>query len=247
GVASCKTYYGDPSTCVLDNSNACEITGLTCESGYTSTTWGEWLQANMALLAQNLANGVTCSPSEVGGCNNGELAAGEGKTIFDEPINGFNGLTYIMACSDISADANNVNTMLSSKDSMTQGQITGKYCWLRTSKIDNINVRNSQWVFYSEHASAQECAEECAFAVNIPNPENYMTASIMSDANEIFCAANAITINWTDADSEDISANNAGSTFYGGNVRTPVKATTKPGQRFKGWRFVAPTPVQVGE
>ncbi|MBR5904184.1 MAG: hypothetical protein IKZ49_01465, partial [Alphaproteobacteria bacterium] len=247
GVASCKTYYGDPSTCVLDNSNACEITGLTCESGYTSTTWGEWLQANINLMSQYLGRAVGCDLDGFGYyCDHG-YEPGEFKVLYDEPINGFNGLTYIMACSDISADANNVNTMLSSKDSMTQGQATGKYCWLRINKVDNIETKTTQWFFMSEHESAQECAENCGDMSYVQNPTNYITAIAMSMANERFCAANAITINWTDADSEDISANNAGSTFYGGNVRTPVKAATKPGQRFKGWRFVAPTPVQVGE
>ena len=34
GSASCKTYYGDTSTCVLDTANACEITDITCATGY---------------------------------------------------------------------------------------------------------------------------------------------------------------------------------------------------------------------
>ncbi|MBR5904513.1 MAG: hypothetical protein IKZ49_03200, partial [Alphaproteobacteria bacterium] len=66
-------------------------------------------------------------------------------------------------------------------------------------------------------------------------------------ASPAMCEANTITINWTDASSADISANNAGVATYGEDVRTPVKATTKPGQRFKGWRFVAPTSVSVGQ
>ena len=75
-----------------------------------------------------------------------------------------------------------------------------------------------------------------------------VTSSILSLFGSIdyMCDGNAITINWTDADSEDITTNNAGKARYGEDVRTPVKATTKPGQRFKGWRFVNPTSVQVG-
>ena len=34
GSASCKTYYGDQTTCVLDTANACEITDITCATGY---------------------------------------------------------------------------------------------------------------------------------------------------------------------------------------------------------------------
>lgn len=248
GNASCKTYYSDTNTCILDNENACQITGLTCEQGYTPTTYGEWMQANMDLLSEYIARGHTCSPSQTDGCDGGtyELEAGEGKNIFDYPINGFNGTTYIMACSDISADANDVNTMLSPTESMYQGQITGKYCWIRGSKIDDIEIKSSKWIFYSEHESAEECARECAYASNIPNPENYMIAMIMSAQNERFCAANAITINWSNVDPEYAGQNNEGTTFYGGNVRTPVKAQTIKGKTFKGWRFSKPTQTTTG-
>lgn len=246
--ADCKTYYSDTNTCILDNENACQITGLTCEQGYTPTTYGEWAQANMDLLSEYIARGHTCSPSQTNGCDGGtyELEAGEGKVVFDYPINGFNGITYIMACSDISADANDVDTMLSPIESMQQGQTTGKYCWLRNSKIDDIETKSSKWVFYSEHESAEECARECAYAINIPNPENYMIATIMSMQNERFCAANAITINWSDVDPEYAGQNNEGTTFYGGNVRTPVKAQTIKGKTFKGWRFSKPTQTTTG-
>jgi hypothetical protein len=54
------------------------------------------------------------------------------------------------------------------------------------------------------------------------------------------CEANVININWSDASAADISANNAGTATYGEDVRTPVKAATKKGQTFRGWRFSAP-------
>ena len=37
GSASCKTYYGDQTTCVLDTANACDITDITCATGYRKT------------------------------------------------------------------------------------------------------------------------------------------------------------------------------------------------------------------
>ena len=58
------------------------------------------------------------------------------------------------------------------------------------------------------------------------------------------CEANTITITWSNADANDISANNAGTATYGSDVRTPVKAQTIKGKTFKGWRFSKPTQVQ---
>jgi hypothetical protein len=55
------------------------------------------------------------------------------------------------------------------------------------------------------------------------------------------CEANTIMINWSNADANDISANNAGTATYGSDVRTPVKAQTIKGKTFKGWRFSKPT------
>ena len=51
------------------------------------------------------------------------------------------------------------------------------------------------------------------------------------------CLANEITINWTGASAEAISANNAGSCTYGGDIKTPQSAETVPGKVFRGWRF----------
>ncbi len=57
---------------------------------------------------------------------------------------------------------------------------------------------------------------------------------------DYMCDANTININWLDADDEDITANNAGTAKYDGDIRTPVKAQTIKGKTFKGWRFSAP-------
>ena len=54
------------------------------------------------------------------------------------------------------------------------------------------------------------------------------------------CVANTITINWNGATAAAISANNAGTTTYGGDIRTPLKAIEKPGMIFKGWKFSKP-------
>lgn len=58
------------------------------------------------------------------------------------------------------------------------------------------------------------------------------------------CLPNTITITWNGATAEDISANNAGSVSYGGDIRTPrvADSTQIPiGKTFVGWKFAKPS------
>ncbi|MBR5904811.1 MAG: hypothetical protein IKZ49_04785, partial [Alphaproteobacteria bacterium] len=131
---------------------------------------------------------------------------------------------------------------------------TGQYCYCH---LDSYTANGSQtsialtgpWVFHDDDYADVFCARDCAnFCSGTLRTGLAFRAAVFNayPSGSAMCEANTITINWTDASSADISANNAGTATYGEDVRTPVKATTKPGQRFKGWRFVAPTPVQVG-
>ena len=52
------------------------------------------------------------------------------------------------------------------------------------------------------------------------------------------CDPNVITIIWEGADQSAITANNAGTTVYGGDIRTPTQAQHVPGKTFQYWRFV---------
>ena len=57
------------------------------------------------------------------------------------------------------------------------------------------------------------------------------------------CEANIITINWNGATASAISANNAGTTVYGGDIRTPQSydpSQVPAGKRFVGWKFSKP-------
>ncbi|MBR5904492.1 MAG: hypothetical protein IKZ49_03080, partial [Alphaproteobacteria bacterium] len=136
------------------------------------------------------------------------------------------------------------------------GQPGTKYCYCHLDSYTPLNDSaielSGPWVFVNGVMDGS-CATMCAYrcGINISREDSWalsFRAAIFDvySASPAMCEANTITINWTDASSADISANNAGVATYGEDVRTPVKATTKPGQRFKGWRFVAPTPVQVG-
>ena len=58
------------------------------------------------------------------------------------------------------------------------------------------------------------------------------------------CVANTITINWNGATAAAISANNAGTTTYGGDIRTPQSidpSQVPAGKRFVGWKFSKPS------
>ncbi len=61
------------------------------------------------------------------------------------------------------------------------------------------------------------------------------------------CEANTITINWNDVDPEYAGQNNENTAVYGEDVRTPVKAATKKGQTFRGWRFSKPEQTNLPE
>jgi hypothetical protein len=110
------------------------------------------------------------------------------------------------------------------------------------------------WVFaYYNSGDNTGCDEACASdCANIVGNNDSWVSAKPYIRSELFssvtgggsgtatCEANTITINWSNADANDISANNAGTATYGSDVRTPVKAQTIKGKTFKGWRFSAP-------
>ena len=55
-----------------------------------------------------------------------------------------------------------------------------------------------------------------------------------------FYEPNSINITWDHADAADVTANNAGSVTYDGDIRTPVKAQHINGKVFVGWVFNTP-------
>ncbi|MBR5904060.1 MAG: hypothetical protein IKZ49_00825 [Alphaproteobacteria bacterium] len=151
-------------------------------------------------------------------------------------------------------------TMINSMLSDETGQEGAIYCYCKIDGYipngeNELIISANPWIFVEDttySGGVVGCSSNCvAYCTNVftesdANYLSYRNIILGSVAPTLAsCEANTITINWTDASSADISANNAGTATYGEDVRTPVKATTKPGQRFKGWRFVAPTPVSV--
>ena len=127
---------------------------------------------------------------------------------------------------------------------------SGLYCYCQMTAFkptDGVKtlVTPAPWVFRNDYSSADACARGCAgFCVNelMSDEERYRAYRAamygMLGARAVgVCAANEISITWADADPADVAENNAGVCTYDGDIRTPVKAITKPGKTFKGWKF----------
>ncbi len=127
---------------------------------------------------------------------------------------------------------------------------SGQYCYCQMTDYmpaggDKSKVMSAPWVFDYVYGSADNCAGDCANScaddLRYDGPGNRVFrgavfGSLGATAAGT-CDANEIEITWTDADPADVSANNAGMCTFGGDIRTPVRAATKPGKTFKGWKF----------
>ena len=137
-----------------------------------------------------------------------------------------------------------------SKDVLFSTTDTGLYCYcqmtgfqLGSSSV--VSIASAPWVYVSIGGTVDGCKNGCAHScASYPRYDSVygrVFRGAVFGALDSFvagtCAANEITINWTDATDEDIAANNAGMCTYGGDIRTPVRAATKPGKTFVGWKF----------
>ena len=139
------------------------------------------------------------------------------------------------------------------------GQTGAQYCYCNitgyTPNGGTVQSLSTPWVFNNGYYSdadgcANGCAESCEHDMHFNNSAYYLAfrAAMFEAANvPATCEANTITIYWSNASAADISANNAGTTTYGSDVRTPVKAKTQKGKTFKGWRFSKPTITPITE
>ena len=123
------------------------------------------------------------------------------------------------------------------------------YCQMTDFKpTDGVkaSVTSAPWVL--EHSVSQlgdDCAKNCAYycasrmGSSLVGDRAFRAAVLGSLGTRVVgvCAANEISITWADADPADVANNNAGVCTYDGDIRTPVKAITKPGKTFKGWKF----------
>ncbi|MBQ7409655.1 MAG: hypothetical protein IJV03_03750 [Alphaproteobacteria bacterium] len=134
---------------------------------------------------------------------------------------------------------------------------TGQYCYCQmtgyTPNGGTMQGVSAPWVFIRDYGDASYCADDCArncaFRMsNVSSTYLAFRAALLGSVQPgpTMCDANVININWSNADANDISANNAGTATYGSDVRTPVKAQTIKGKTFKGWRFSKPEQTTTG-
>ncbi len=134
---------------------------------------------------------------------------------------------------------------------------TGKNCYCQldsyTTAGGDTTALSAPWVFRNAEDGADDCADDCTDVCALSLQSGYSSALAFRaavfgsiESSPAMCEANTITINWSNADAADVTANNAGTATYGSDVRTPVKAQTIKGKTFKGWRFSKPTQTTTG-
>jgi hypothetical protein len=138
--------------------------------------------------------------------------------------------------------------------------LIGNSCWCRikyareaTESVlgEKENDKSSDWVNVGIYSDSSSCLSDCVnnctgtflFGYDYYNNKGTAMDRLVETMTytKLSCDANTININWLGADDEDITANNAGTAKYDGDIRTPVKAQTIKGKTFKGWRFSKPT------
>ena len=127
------------------------------------------------------------------------------------------------------------------------GEEDASYCYCNvdtyTTGGADLAVKGN-WLYQGDMSDGATCESSCAatcktlvaegstFAGEIlSNGMGYNTTSLAK------CTANPIAIDWKGTTDAWILTNNAESTIYGGDVRTPVNANKRTGQTFKGWKF----------
>ncbi|MBR5354870.1 MAG: hypothetical protein IK122_01965 [Alphaproteobacteria bacterium] len=99
----------------------------------------------------------------------------------------------------------------------------------------------SSWAYAGIAGSLGACTLNCAAQMSQDDDASlsfrYALFQSVTAHEPAKCVANTITINWSGTSAAEINANQAGSAYYGGDVRTPRSATPVEGKIFQGWMF----------
>lgn len=243
-----NAYYGGTNTCEL----------ASCESGYhikppvctpdttISTTIGT-TSGNVysAILNNGNAYYQGGNPASYGISEKNSFAVsyygigilvGRGRCSKTEgsknPSNRFNYTYYEPTTYDILEDET--------------GQSGANYCYCRidgfTPSGGTLQSLSSPWVNNNTISGCDsQCSVLCAQGLHFAQTSylEFRSAilSAIGTCSDSSCVSDTITINWSDASQADIEANEAGTATWGGDIRTPRAAATKPGKRFIGWTF----------
>ena len=255
GTLNGGVYYNGTNG---DGTNACEPTA--CVNGWhlkpgldLSTEIGDTAGVNSAYVNNS------GSFSEYGASNGQSYYGISGNNTWAVEYRDSKGIVTGQArCSTQPGDNNNwswTNPTITSSLTDETGQNGAQYCYCTVTGYTpvggDITTLAAPWVFYGDYGSASNCANDCAYncAYNMRGPNSNTLAFRAAvfgaiESSPASCEANTITINWSDADLADVTANEAGTVTYGGDVRTPVKAQTKKGKTFSGWVFSTTAPTE---
>ncbi len=135
------------------------------------------------------------------------------------------------------------------------GQTGAQYCYCnvtgyKASSSSALQSLSSSWVFRSVYGDASDCASDCAYdcADNMRDTSSSSLAfrgALLGSVGALpaSCEVNTINISWDGATAAAVSANNAASVTYGGDIRTPKSAIHVKGKVFDGWEFSTTAPV----
>jgi hypothetical protein len=186
GNASCKTYYADTNTCILDETDACQITNLTCENGYHKEGGSISLTAQetqkMMYLLENptiiskLPNAATIpfiggteaynnlNAQDTEALKHGEwllVSADNQKIAYGtSSCNNYSG-TYT-GDGDYFTFKNDALKLPTELNSDMQGQ--NCWCMIKAGKIgQQISDKSSYWINISSYNTANECSTSCTY------------------------------------------------------------------------------------
>ncbi len=242
-----------------DGTNTCSPTG--CDNGY---------HPKAAVTAPNIGTGTFTGYAYINNSGSfSEYPTSHGQSYYGLTdkntwaiVYGTNGILMGQArCSTQAGDNNNwayTNPTITSNLTDETGQEGAQYCYCNVTGYKGtdgtLQSLSSPWVFAGNTSSALDCAVNCTgYCMDNMRSTNSnqlaFRAALLGaiESSPAMCEANTITINWNDVDPATAGQNNENTAVYGGDVRTPVKAQTKKGKTFKGWRFSAPTPISAGD
>ena len=248
GTASYKYYndYGDIDDdgygAVLNNTMACSITSLTCDTGYRQVDggplrdyvyqWVEWI-GNTGIKYRAI-NGDSGSNS---GNNNQGSHAGMTNGTWEVAWPDTTKVAGTAMCSSTSGSYATTVTP------DTTGAGDTQYCWC---KMDSYTLNGAQsatnvaasssWVFLNvDYGSASNCAALCAnYCVLSVQPDRGFRRALFGSlgANPV-CTANTINIDW---DPQNGEAHTTNQCTYDGAITLPAEPS-KTGYTFGGWRL----------
>ena len=255
GNATCKTFYGDTTTCVLDTADACDITALTCETGYHKTGGNPiTLEAGTAIAYSNQnyptnfgykSNSGTGTNSNDTGLQNGEWFAdwSEHITVHGRASCNSTAPSNWQEVQSAQGDEYKTKLLSTAQPSNTFNTTsTGQNCWCNLKSYQLSNAQSpvdisSSWIFMAHSGDdanecANSCAFNCAFAMMI-SPYFKQALWQTVESTELQCVANTININWYNQD--DLHDQNYCT--YDDTITLPAENPTRPGYIFKGWRI----------